>query len=180
MRYMLAYMLEGDAKQYHEELSRELSERFKLSWVGTRSDPHLTVKAPFEMDEKKQLTEVISLLDTFTQKESPEPLMLRGFGDFRGKILYMDVSAPKQTHMLLRRLQDQLRNVSWLTFEKSEFPLTLHATLCRTRHPQQVKEMYAYLRKQKQQEFESSLDHIALLERGPERWQLRERFVITA
>lgn len=171
---MLAYMLSREAKEYHLELSDRLAKRFRLTPVSSRIDPHLTLKAPFGADD---ISDVRKVLKRFVQKEVSEPLTLTGINYFPKRVVYMDVQAPKQTYMFLRRLQDQLRNVSWLSFSSYEFPLTLHATLCYTKNPQQVKEILSYLGKEKISEFELELDNVTLLEKGV-RWEAVETYSI--
>lgn len=174
MRYMLAYMLEGDAKAHHLELSDRLAERFRLRPVSRKNDPHITLKAPFDTEDIHEIDNVVT---AFTQKESPEELAIGGFDLFPKRVVYMNVRAPKQTHMLVRRLQDQLRNVAWLPFGPKEFPLQLHATLCYAKKPEQTKEILSYLKKEKPREFHCQLDAISLLEKH-ERWEVAETYWI--
>lgn len=173
MRYLLAYMIEGEARDHHLELSDRLAEQFKLAPVSSRIGPHLTLKEPFETDDP---ADVIETVRAFARKEAEEPLLLGGFNDFDERVIYMDVDAPKQTHMLVRRLQDQLRRVPWLPFSRKEFPIVLHATLCYPKNLQHAKEILSYLSDEKPKVFDLSLDHIALMVRGEERWETVERF----
>ena len=74
----------------------------------------------------------------------------------------MSVEAPKQTHMLVRRLQDQLRGIPWLKFISNEFPLTLHATLCYTKNARQSKRIISLLSREKPFQFNLLLDNVPL------------------
>jgi len=162
MRYLIAHMLEGEAREYHTDLSDRLAERFGLDRVSSRINPHLTLKAPFEAESAEEIERI---LVSFAEKERAKPMTLGGFRDFDGKVIYLDVSAPKETHMQIRRLQDKLRAVPWLTFNAYEFPVTLHATLCYPKSPEHGKEILSYLeRSEKKRMFpDLSLDNITLL-----------------
>lgn len=177
MRYFLAYLLPEPARSYHQSLSSELASAFRRPLVSARIQPHLTLKAPFETEDEAQVEEIVSIVRAFAQKETPEPAILRDVGHFNYRSLFYAVSAPKQTHMLVRRLQDRLRNVAWLPFFANEFPITLHATLVYTKHPQQGKAMLSYLAKKQLPEFPLALDHIALLRKSDDSWHEQERWV---
>jgi 2'-5' RNA ligase len=169
---MLVHLLTGEAKAYHTELSDHLASRFHVRKVSDDIDPHFTLKAPFETEQVEEIQDIVS---SFVQKEAPEAFTLGGINNFGGKVIYMDAKAPKQTHMLIQRLQDQLKAVSWLHFYPTEFPVTLHATLCYGNNKQHGAEILAYLKKLKIPEFECTLDHVALMERH-DRWEVVERY----
>ena len=178
MKYMIAHLLEGEAKEFHRELSQRLSERFRLEWVGNRIDPHLTLKAPFTIPPEGTLADIEAILAGLANKETPQPFTVDGVDDFNGRSIHLSVQAPKQTHMLVRRLQDKLRQIPWLTFFRSEFPITLHATLCRPRQPQHAREIMAYLRKVRFSAFHESLDAFSLLALDEGRWSVRQRYLL--
>lgn len=149
------------------KLSDCLAAAYHLTLVRARIDPHLTLKAFFEA---KNIGEIERILEAFTKKERPEPLTLSGFDHFNGRVIFMNVATPKQMHMLVRRLQDQLRKIPWLTFRRTEFPLTLHATLCYPKSPEQAREVLSSFRREKTS-CELMLDRITILSKeGDEHW----------
>lgn len=174
MKYLLAYLIEGEAKKYHLNLSNMLARKYRLDPVSSRIDPHLTLKAPFETDNSEEMAAIVR---QFVKKERVEPLTLGGFGHFDGKVVYMDVHAPKQTYMQIRRLQDQLQKISWLQFDRYEIPITLHATLCYPKTKEQCGEIISSLTSEKE-EFELVLDNISFLKKRGDKWQLVQRFTI--
>ena len=172
---MLAYMIPGEAREYHLELSNRMADRFKQKPISERIDPHFTLKSPFETEN---VTDIAEITRAFTQKEYQETVRLGGFEHFNSRVIFVDAHAPKQTHMQLRRLQDKLRTVPWLDFWGNEFPLTLHATLVRARNPQQGKEMLAYLKKEQPKYFDLLIDNVTLLQKYDGKWHTVERFPI--
>ena len=172
MQYLIAHMLSGEAANYHGELSDRVARERKLTPVRTRIEPHLTLKAPFDAED---VSRIENILEEFSHKELPQPYTLVGFESFDGKVLYMHVDAPKQTHMLVRRLQDQLRNVPWLTFKKTEFPVTLHATVVYPKSREQCKEILKDLQKEKFR-FDCQLYSIALLQKSIDKWELIKEY----
>jgi 2'-5' RNA ligase len=168
--FLIAHLLSGDAADYLRALSDAIAEKRKLISPTERIDPHLTLKAPWNAEDTSAIEPI---LEAFAAKEKPQPFTLGGFDQFRGKVIYMKASAPKQTYMMIRRLQDQLRAVPYLTFKKTEFPITLHATICYPKTPESAQEILHELRKQ-ETTFDCSLDTITLLQKQT-RWEpLRE------
>jgi 2'-5' RNA ligase len=168
MQYFIAHVLKGEAAAYHRELSNTIAKQRKLAPLCTRVPPHLTVKAPFAAQDISKLRDTII---SFAQKEPAQPFTLSGFDHFGGKALYMRVEAPKQTHMLIRRLQDRLRAIPWLTFSQKEFPVILHATIVYPRTLEQCKEILHDLRKQ-EPVFECTLNSIAILRKPDKVWNI--------
>lgn len=169
-------MIEGEAKAYHIRLSNQLAEQFNLEPVLSRINPHFTLKTPFETEN---IDEVETIVETFVKREKCEPITLTGFSDFfKRNVIYMSAEAPKQTYMLIRRLQDQLRSISWLKFQSNEFPIILHATLCYTKNVQQSKRIISLLLREKPFQFNLLLDSITLLQKDEGKWNLVRTFRI--
>lgn len=174
MRYLIAHLIKGEAGAYHIALSDDIARRHRLAPTSVRIPPHFTLKAPFEMSDMAPIEEILA---AFAADEHPEPYLLGGFGEFDGRVIYLAASAPKQTHMLLRRLQDRLRAVPWMTFKRTEFPLTLHATLVYAKSKEQTVEILSGLREHRT--FESSLDAVALLRNDSDRWQVLREYPLS-
>jgi 2'-5' RNA ligase len=173
MRYFIAYMLTGETRVRHAEKSDELAERFRLIPVSKRVDPHITLKAPFETDEVRPVEE---LLERFAAGERPVPYRMNGIGAFDSRIIYRAAEVPTETVVLIRRLQEMLRTLPWLTFSATEFPLTPHVTLAYAKNRVQGKEILARLAVEHIPPEEASIDHVALLSRPTERWEVMRTF----
>ena len=176
MRYMLAHMLEGEAKEYHTELADRIAESFNLTPVGRHCDPRISLKAPFETNDVSDVTAAVS---AFAMTEEATPFELTGFGSFEGRVVYKDIEAPEETVALVRRLQDQLREISWLQFSSHETPITLHTTISFPRTPEQAKEIMSYLEKEPPVKFQCMLDSISLLHKRERRWEVARTFKLT-
>lgn len=200
MKYMIAYMIRGEAGEYLLALGNRLAEEFKLAPISVRIDPHLTLKAPFECPqllsnsprtttpcvvvrgsrepEDSRIREIENIVEAFARGETPRPMRLEGFAHLKGKVVHMVVHAGGGTHLMIRRLQDQLRGVSWLDFKRTEFPLTLHASVCYPKSPEHAKEILHALRRE-HTAFDFSIDSIAILCRK-ERWEMWREFPLRA
>ena len=168
MRYQISYLIKGDAKAYHENLSNTLASIYRLKPVNERIDPHLTLKSPFETDS---IFEVEEIIEGFVERAEPQPITLKGFSRFEDRLIYMDMTAPDETHTLISNFQDMLLRIPWISFRDYEKPVTLHATLCYPRTKEQADEIFSKLTSKEGRSFDLMLDNITILKRGPQRWE---------
>ena len=143
--------------------------------VTERIDAHLTLKAPFETDS---IFEVEEIIESFAERSTPQPMTMNGFGRFENRVLYMDVQAPEDTLTSISTFQDMLLRIPWISFRDYETPPKLHATLCYPRSKTQADEIYAKLTDKDSRSFEIMFDNIAILKRGPRRWETFNEFKI--
>jgi len=175
MRYMIAHMISGEAKEYHENLSRALASVYKLRPVTANIDPHITVKAPFDA-LSTDLHEVELIVDRFVRSRSPLSYTLKGFGNFDGRVVYMNTEAPETTQEFVRGLKDELRQIPWLEFKPHEEEVKLHATLCYPKDTLQAEDIVAKLNERGGKEFAGTLNTVVILKREDRRWELFKEF----
>lgn len=169
-------MLEGEAKAFHEAKGNELAERFRLIPTSLRNAPHLTLKAPFETDD---VTPVDDLLDAFSMREHPQPFTLSGVGAFDLRVIYHGATFPDATRELVERFQDSLRTLPWLTFSPTETPITPHVTIAYPKNRIQAKDILARVTEESLPTFEVSLNHVALLHKPGNRWEVLRTYPLS-
>lgn len=171
MRYMITHMISGDAKKYHENLSRAVAQAYHLRPVTANIDPHLTVKAPFDA-LSSDLFEVERLIGRFVDAHSPVSYTLSGFGNFGDRVVYMDVTAPAEIVTAVEDFKSKLKKLPWLEFKPHEEDTKFHATLAYPKDEAQTKEMVERLNGGNAPLFTSTFDTIALLKKGERRWEV--------
>lgn len=175
MRYMVAHMIEGEAKEYLENLSRVFAKFYKFRPSTANIDAHLTMKAPFDA-LSTDLFDVERTLDRYTRVRSPLPYTLRGFSTFHDKVVYMNVEAPDDTKELFTGLKDEFKTIPWLEFKPHEDETTLHATICYPRTKEQCDEIITKLNERGGKTFECTIDKVALLKKGDRRWEVYKEY----
>lgn len=175
MRYMIAHMIEGEAKDYHINLSRALASAYRLRPTMASIDPHLTVKAPFDA-LSTDLYDVERLVDRYVRTKSPLTFTLKGFGSFDGRVVYMTVDAPEETHAFIKGIKEELREIPWLEFKPHEEVTTLHATLAYPKTTEQAEDMVAKLSERGGREFTCTMSGVALLRKGEHRWEIFKEY----
>ena len=175
MRYMITHMIQGDAKKYHENLSRALAHAYHLKPVTASIDPHLTIKAPFDA-LSSDLFEVERLLGRFVDAQSPVPYTLSGFGNFGDRVVYMDVHTSPEIVTAVEAFKDKLKELPWLEFKPHEGDTKFHATLAYPKDETQTKEIVDRLTGGNAPVFNCTLDTITLLKRGERRWEVAKEY----
>ena len=130
MRYFIAYVIKGEAGEYHKKLSDTIAQQFNYKPLSKKVPPHLTLKAPFEADTN--IKEIENLISNFIAHKHAHELLLEGFGSFRGEVIFMDVKPSQEATILINNLTNELKKITWLPFERFETQegvAHLHATL---------------------------------------------------
>lgn len=172
---MIAHMIEGEAKEYHENLSRALASVYKLRPVTANIDPHITIKAPFDA-LSTDLFDVERLIDRAVRAKNPLAYTMKGFGNFDGRVAYMSVEAPDETLAFVKSVRDELRDIPWLEFKPHEENSRLHATLTYPKDIAQAEEIITKLTERGGKEFACTMRGIALLRRGERRWEVFKEY----
>lgn len=171
MRYMITHMISGEAKKYHENLSRAVAQAYHLRPVTINIDPHLTVKAPFDA-LSSDLFEVERLIGHFVNTHSPVPYTLSGFGNFGDRVVYMDVTVPPGMVTVVEDFKGKLKELPWLEFKPHENDTKFHATLVYPKDEAQTKEIVERLNSGNAPAFTCTFDTITLLKKGERRWEV--------
>lgn len=170
MKYFIAHLLSGDAKQYHAGLTRALASKYRITPLHDRIPPHITIKPPFETDEAG-IQEVERILRSFAHHERPQPLVVNGFGRFGFRTVYMDIYKSVEAVSLVRRLIHALNtNITWMP----AYPLEgnkLHASVARFLNRKQFRRIWRELRVLRPH-FESTLDTIVILKKEGRVWKV--------
>ncbi|MES2014632.1 MAG: 2'-5' RNA ligase family protein [Patescibacteria group bacterium] len=170
MRYFVAHLLSGDAKNYHENLTRELASKYRIIPLHERMPPHLTIKPPFETDDAG-IAEVERTLRAFLHHERAVALTIQGFGRFGFRTIYMDVHKSTEAVSFVRRAIEVLNtHIPWMP----AYPLEgnkLHASVARFLNRRQFRRIWRELRTLRPQ-FETLLDTIVILKKEDRVWRI--------
>lgn len=175
MRYMIAHMIPGEARDYHVNLSRALASAYRLRPVTAHIDPHLTIKAPFDA-LSTDLNDAVHVVQRFIASRTPFPYTLKNFGSFDDRVVYMNVEAGNELITLIEALKEELKQIPWLEFKPHEEETKPHATLCYPKDAAQAQEIVSRLSGRTGREFTCTFDTVALLKKGERRWEVVKEF----
>jgi 2'-5' RNA ligase len=170
VKYFVAYLLSGDAKRYHETLTRELADTFHIIPLHDRIPPHITIKPPFEADNAG-IEEVERILRSFVRGQEVVPISFSGFGRFGFRTIYLDTEKNRKATSFVRRCIGTLNaNIPWMP----AYPLEgnkLHASVARFLTRKQFRRIWRAVKELRPQ-FESSFDAVAILKKHDRSWQM--------
>jgi 2'-5' RNA ligase len=176
MKYFIAYVIKGEAGDYHKQLSDGIARQFNFKPLSLKVPPHLTLKSPFITDIS--IEEIESLIANFVTSIKAPKLLLESFGSFRDEVIYIDVKPSPNAVAMINDFVGELKNVTWLPFEKFETQeggAHLHATLAYADTKENFKMINKYLADYNPQ-FEVLLDNITILKREPEKWVVHKEY----
>lgn len=169
MKYLIVHLLSGDAKAFHERITREISIRYHTLPLFERIASHITLKPPFETDEEG-IKEVERILRAFAKGERATPLTLSGFGHFGFRTMYIDIPKSSEAVVLARRTLKVLNeNVEWMPKNPLEGN-KLHASVARFLTRRQSRRISRHLSALKPPYFEVTFDNIAILKKEGNAW----------
>lgn len=172
MRYIIAHLIEGEAKQRHEALTAELAERFNIFPLHERIPPHLTLKRWWHSEDVK-IEDVYKVLDGFVATQSASSYKLSGFGSFRDDVIYVDVQPSADMNKSAQDLIKALHDVPNLTFDEYDNGSDFHATVALgALKTFEFQPIWDYLQTIEQPDFTMSFDNIATLKRGDDVWEV--------
>lgn len=172
MRYIIAHLIEGEAKQRHEALTAELVEEFDIFPLHERIPPHLTLKRWWH-SEDVNIQDVYKVLDEFAATQPASPYKLADFGSFRDDVIYVDVQPSATMCETAQELIKALHKVPNLTFDEYDNGGDFHATVALGALKSfEFQPIWNYLQTIEQPNFNMSFDNIATLKRTEDVWEV--------
>ena len=88
-RFFIALLPPQEIQDYANEVKEHFAQNYN-SRKAQKSPPHITLQPPFEwqLDEVPLLEQTLS---TFAQTQTPVPIILKGFGAFAPRVIYINV-----------------------------------------------------------------------------------------
>lgn len=171
MRHIVAHLIRGEAEKYHQNLTKDLTEKFDTFPIHNRIQPHLTLKRWFEIDDIG-MESIYKTIDNFVNSHTQCDYELKSLGHFGEEVVYLDVSPSEETLVLVKDLKNELHKIENLTFDEfDDMENDLHATLVfGALKPFDFRTIWDYLNTQTQPNFKMKFDNIAVMKREANKW----------
>lgn len=169
MRYSLAYLLTGDLKKYHKNLTKDLAKRFDEPYILDNPIPaHITLKYPFSTSKIK---EIEILLTEFVKNNNSYPIKIKKIANFHKKVIVLHADFSNgaiKTHRRLMKELKQIKGLEWNKFDKEE---KFHITLIYGNTPKNFKRIWDYATYLKP-DFDIEFDNITILKKPRKYWRI--------
>lgn len=181
MLYSLHCTLNSSCAEYHQELVRQVAERFQLDFVLKQGlPPHVTLKYPFTT---RSIARVEKQLDQFAREHVPAPFRVGGVNGFPPDVVFSNVDFSPLAMRNYNELIKRLRTLDLEPWSQYDAPnMRLHATIAH-KCADQYLQVITFL-KRKEKSFNCNFDHILLL-RCPDgqqysnAWRVQSRFSLS-
>lgn len=177
MKYFLGYSLEGEARWYHEELTRELSEKFTVKDLNNFIPPHITIIRPFEAPDIL-LSKIESILETVCRSIKPFTLQVNGFMHFGKTTIGLKIET---TRYGLQALQKITKKSTALLDSDTGYLLSssrLHASVARYLSSDEFKKLWEFISKKQPPYFALLCNHITIFEYIDHKWVVYAHYKI--
>jgi 2'-5' RNA ligase len=171
MRYVIVYLIEGEALKFHEKLTNDICSRFNVK--RQRLPAHFTIKAPFETEE---IDELEKLTEEFCLDNKVADIKIQDFGHFQKNVVYMDVLPSSEAIKVHDNYIDLIQTLPWLEWKSNEGKGRIfHCTLI-SKIPYGVfADIWAYIVKINCS-FKLSFDNISILLWEKDKWNLYKQY----
>ncbi len=173
MKYIIAHLIRGEAKDKHEAITKDLVKKFDTFPIHDRIAPHLTLKRVFELDADG-IKNLCSTLDTFVDCHTQSTYRLDGFNHFVEDVIYIDVKPSPEMLSTAKDLMNVLHKVENITFDEFDaIENDFHASVVfRKLKPFDYKEVWNYLNKEEKIDFDMKFDNIAIMKKEVDKWYI--------
>lgn len=171
-KYFIGHLIKGELRKFHESLTSEISKKFNVNDVSKRIMPHITFKAPFEIENIRIVEEII---EEEIKKMNKVKYKINSFSSFNKKVIFLDGDFPSEMKSLAKELQKRLGKVEEITLSRHEGgeEIRFHLTVCYAKAGL-FEKMIDHLKKKRIKEFEEDMDNIAIFKKEKTGWVIQQ------
>ena len=172
--YFIAILPDGNLREALCELKLEISKEYN-TFHGLKSPPHITLQRPFKRDQDFE-SEMISALKLFASSQNQFEVLLRGYGAFPPKVIYIKIDDHSQFEAIHKALNSLLRNQ--LGFSDKELNSKIHPHLTLAHRDLDETNFNRAWKKFKSFKFEATFTahSICLLRHNGKNWDVSQEF----
>ncbi|WP_010233695.1 2'-5' RNA ligase family protein [Clostridium arbusti] len=173
MRYVIVTTLNGESLKFHDEITTEVCNKFKVR--RTKLPGHITLKAPFHSENVDKL---MDLLGSFARNNKKTPVYIDGYGSFRNDVVFMKTTFSEEAKKVYTDLENLLKTQSWLPWSRNESgERVFHTTIVSKRIKDKFEEIWNYVNKN-QCNFNIYFDNISVYVWEENTWILYKKFLL--
>jgi 2'-5' RNA ligase len=173
MKLVIVYLIKGKAEKLQQKLAKEVGPKFGEHHLIKNPLPaHVTLKSPFEIENSKKIEQV---LKDFVKKQRQGDVKIRGFGNFRRFVAFMNTKFSWRARKIQKNL---LKEVKKLNIPLHEFDINFkpHATIAYGNTKETFDKIWNYLMKLDKPKFDLKFDNITLLKKTRGKWKIYKEF----
>ncbi len=174
-RFFIALLPPQDVQDYATEIKEYFAQNYD-SGHALKSPPHITLQPPFEwqLDAVPILEQTLS---TFAETQTPVPIILKGFGAFVPRVIYINVIKTPELMSLQSYLMAHLEESLGIVDPVSKTrPFSPHMTVAFKDLTRQNFRAAWLKFERRELEFKFTVAHLTLLIHDGGRWNINSEF----
>jgi 2'-5' RNA ligase len=174
MKYFVGYLIEGEAAEWHRNLTKEISEKFGLWKIHEKIPPHVTIYRPFEREDVEPIKKLLNSWSV--GQDIKGNLNISGFDRFDDRVVFAKVEVDEQTRKIGENLRSKIKEIPGMPLE--DFPIwNPHATLMNWIEPEDIEKVWEYVNTLEKPNFIISFNNVTLFRSdGDKKWVVDEVF----
>ena len=175
MRYFIGFLIKGEAAEWHNALTKGISEKFGTWKLHEHVPPHVTVYRPFDTGD---IEPVKNLLEQWAaDTDIRGNISLKGYGRFGNKVVFAKVETDAAIRECLEKLRGEIGALPHIPPE--DFPeWHPHATLAHRLSPQEIIRIWEHVSLLPEPDFTLPFDNVTLFRHEGDRWVIEESFYL--
>jgi len=177
MKYLIAHLIRGEAREGHINLTKELSNQLGFEDLSQIIPPHFTLKHFNEPLNEKELETLEKFLFNFSKSVKAFNYNFSGFGNFGNKVFFLKPSGEDLSNFsnfFLKELK-KIKGIKLSDYDREE--ITFHATLAYLNGEKDLLQVQDY--------FSSNIpfyaavfDNITRLRKAHYKWEIYKEFIL--
>jgi len=175
MKYSIVFLIKGKADKYNQKLVELVGPKFGENYIVENPLPsHITLKSPFELKNSEKLEKN---LKEFIKRHHISKIKIKGFGNFKRFVSFMDVKFSKES---LNIQKDLIKEIVELGIRANKFDKEFkpHATVAYGNTKETFDKIWNYLKIKKAPNFDLKFDNICILKKAKKGWKIYKTFRI--
>lgn len=159
--YFVSYLIEGKTREWHLNLTKNISEIFNTWKIAEKIPPHITIFRPFDTENIESIYELIQ--NWKANQAIFGKFIISGFGRFEDQTIFANVIADQTAGDAINSLRLKLQNMPGMPPE--DHPIWRpHATLAYKIKPAEINAIWEYISTLQKPHFEMTFNNIAILQ----------------
>jgi 2'-5' RNA ligase len=174
MKYFIGYLIEGEAAEWHRDLTKEISEKFGLWEIHEKIPPHVTIFRLLGVEDPELVRSL--LRDWVSKQNTIGAINICGFDRFDDRVVFAKVEIDEQVRKIGEDLRSKIKEIPGMPPE--DFPIwNPHATLTNWVEPEEIEKVWNYVNTLEKPNFTLPFNNITLFKFGGDRsWEVEEVF----
>lgn len=176
MLYLAAYLIRGEAGDWHRRLTGEIAEKFGVLDLAKRIPPHLTLFPPTDLSDPGNMKKVVSRWTEQLGAHSRPDMVLNGLGYWGRRVVYAEISVSESIRQRVAELRAGLDEELGTAVQRQTW--LPHASLARKSRSEKIDRVREYVSGLEKPYFILPLDQAAVLRYQDGKWEEEEVFEI--